>query len=523
MTFGDVNGDGLADLVLACPQGGSFGQGEILVVFGHTAANRVLHLWSGEAPAASIEGKAGGSLFGSWVLAPGDLDGDAFADIVTAGRIREDPIVDETYILFGRDAWPEVAEIYQELAQRTALARLSFGGGYARLAGDLDHDGFADFWMTAEERSTPQVAAFFGDSLRARFPEPAGYVFDLNGDSGFGDTASGLGDVNGDRWSDVVVGANALVRPMSAWIVLGSPDGFRETATLPELSAEGRVLRIRDTPADSSKIGYTVGAAGDFDGDGLADAIVVDKMGGRDFEGVAYVLFGSQDWGRKVNEVEVRESPARKLSLRGAYAYDEMGFAAGLGDVNGDGFSDLAAWTVRTGFERDPDAYSRGNMVLGTASPPGEILLRELSGYDGFSVTVLGGAGEVRSMAGGDFDGDGVDDVALRVILGSEDAVIVLFGKKTDAPFIRGDANMDGKVDISDAIATLGYLFLGGLERICLDAADANDDGEVNISDPIYLLEHLFLGGKPPPPPYPEAGLDPTADELDCRAAGPRG
>ncbi len=88
--------------------------------------------------------------------------------------------------------------------------------------------------------------------------------------------------------------------------------------------------------------------------------------------------------------------------------------------------------------------------------------------------------------------------------------------------FIRGDANLDLHVDLSDAITLLGYLF-GGLPLECLDAADANDSGSINISDPVYLLNYLFGGGSPPPPPYPERGPDPTLDLLDCQfyPAGP--
>jgi hypothetical protein len=50
----------------------------------------------------------------------------------------------------------------------------------------------------------------------------------------------------------------------------------------------------------------------------------------------------------------------------------------------------------------------------------------------------------------------------------------------------------------------------------CEDAGDANDDGRLNISDPIFTLDSLFRGGKSMPPPYPEAGADPTADDLFC-------
>jgi len=74
--------------------------------------------------------------------------------------------------------------------------------------------------------------------------------------------------------------------------------------------------------------------------------------------------------------------------------------------------------------------------------------------------------------------------------------------------FMRGDANLSAFLNMTDAIVVLRALFLGGPQLPCLDAADANDVGSVDISDPIYVLRYLYLGGPPPPPPYPEAGVD---------------
>jgi formylglycine-generating enzyme required for sulfatase activity len=84
-------------------------------------------------------------------------------------------------------------------------------------------------------------------------------------------------------------------------------------------------------------------------------------------------------------------------------------------------------------------------------------------------------------------------------------------------PFQRGDANADRRIDLSDAVAILQALFLGGF-LACADAADTNDDGEGNISDPISILNHLFLGGPAPPPPFTVCGPDFTEDTLGCDA-----
>lgn len=87
--------------------------------------------------------------------------------------------------------------------------------------------------------------------------------------------------------------------------------------------------------------------------------------------------------------------------------------------------------------------------------------------------------------------------------------------------FLRGDANADGTVDLSDAVATLTYLFGGGREPECMDASDADDSGVVEITDPIFLLGALFLGLRQILPPHPECGADGTRDDLGCGRSCP--
>ena len=77
--------------------------------------------------------------------------------------------------------------------------------------------------------------------------------------------------------------------------------------------------------------------------------------------------------------------------------------------------------------------------------------------------------------------------------------------------------NGDDKLDISDAVFTLGHLFLGSPAQVpCEDALDANDDGNLDVSDAVYSLFSLFTDGTPPPAPYPDCGEDPTGDDVGC-------
>ena len=87
------------------------------------------------------------------------------------------------------------------------------------------------------------------------------------------------------------------------------------------------------------------------------------------------------------------------------------------------------------------------------------------------------------------------------------------FGADT---FRRGDANVDSTVNAADAMSILQSLFVTPGPPDCLDALDANDDGEIDVSDSIYVLSFLFRGGAAPGWPFPDCGLDPTPDDLDC-------
>jgi hypothetical protein len=82
--------------------------------------------------------------------------------------------------------------------------------------------------------------------------------------------------------------------------------------------------------------------------------------------------------------------------------------------------------------------------------------------------------------------------------------------------FIRGDLNSDHRLNLSDAVGVLLWLFTDSPGIGCLEAGDANDDGRIDIADPVYVFRALFQGGRPPPPPFPQAGPDPTPDGLGC-------
>ena len=84
--------------------------------------------------------------------------------------------------------------------------------------------------------------------------------------------------------------------------------------------------------------------------------------------------------------------------------------------------------------------------------------------------------------------------------------------------FIRGDADGDCLVGISDIVFLICYLYSAGAPPSCMDAADANDDGILGVGEIATLISYLFHGGFIPPP-FPTPGLDPTPDGLGCASA----
>ena len=130
---------------------------------------------------------------------------------------------------------------------------------------------------------------------------------------------------------------------------------------------------------------------------------------------------------------------------------------------------------------------------------------------------------ELRTFGRGrrDDDEEAPDDEALDVVEEvAEDGGGAAFKllEPHDASFVRGDANDDGVVNLSDPIRVLSMLFQGGGSLYCEDSADANDDGVINLTDPILILRTLFdgnVGGIIAP--YPYRGFDPTPAELLCK------
>ncbi len=119
----------------------------------------------------------------------------------------------------------------------------------------------------------------------------------------------------------------------------------------------------------------------------------------------------------------------------------------------------------------------------------------------------------MRTMRGNSFQGT---IVALAIF-------VLPAGAYAQAHFLRGDANQDRVIDVSDAVFTLFHIFVGSPKALCLDALDADDGGTINLSDVIALLRYTFLDGARPAAPFPIFEADSTTDTLSCLPEVPGG
>jgi len=285
---------------------------------------------------------------------------------------------------------------------------------------------------------------------------------------------------------------------------------------------------------------------GDFTGDGLADVIVgpYDDLPARLYAGRGNFGFGTPVNLSRVSfsynvanadldgdgDVDLVSALNSKLSLylndgKGAFAvqvdYPTPPGPRGLevADVDGDGSPDILL-TVQG--EIPPD--------LGE----GELLIFVNDGQGGFARTLSLHPGYRPSeMVLADLDGDGEKDLMVMNEgwpSGTFPASLSFLTGLTRAPsspdrdvdgipdecqslhFHRGDANEDGKLDVSDGLCMLRFLFSGDLPPPCLEAADANNDGRIDCTDPVLTLGYLFLGTDPPADPGPPAEKPCAAD-----------
>lgn len=384
---GDLNGDGFGDLIVGAYQcdAGGLDAGRAYVYYGGRTVDAKPDLY--------LTGEAPGDLFGVSVASAGDVNRDGFPDLIV-GAHENDAMganAGRAYLYFGgptADSKPDV--VFSGEAAGDA-----FGYSVAS-AGDLNGDGYGDVIVGAYENSSRASGAgraylYFGGATMDNSPDLT-FTGDAGGDY-FAISVASAGDVNGDKFGDVIVGAyqnDFSGRDAGrAYVFFGGP----RADDRPDLTLTGA--------AAGDAFGFSVASAGDVNKDGFGDVIVGayhNDAGGVD-AGRAYVYFGG-----------TRPDARADLVLTGDAPGDAFGFSvAGAGEVNGDGFSDVVVGAY--GSDAGGSAAGRAYVYFGGTAP---------DAVSDFTVTgeaTLDNLGYAVSGAV-DLDGDGFSDVAVAAPFG---------------------------------------------------------------------------------------------------------
>jgi hypothetical protein len=436
-TAGDVNGDGFSDVIVGAHNydNGENGEGRAYVYHGGAGG-------LASSPSWTIEGDLAGAGVGFSVATAGDVNGDGYSDVITRGGS-----LSASAFVYHGGAGGLATTASWTVSQPAAVTSVA-------TAGDVNGDGYSDVVIGtpfANNGQTLEGRAFVFQGGAGGLATSAAWSAEGNQDfARFGVSVATAGDVNGDGYSDVIVGAtmfdNVETDEGAAFVYLGGAGGLASNAAWTAESDQA-----------SASFGYPVGTAGDVNGDGYSDVIVGAELfdNGQTNEGRAFVYLGgaggletSASWNVEADQAEARS-----------------GFAAATaGDVNGDGYSDVivGARLFDNGESNEGRAQVHLGSAAGLATSPVWSSESNLAGASfGFSVAPTGdvngdGYSDVIVSAAFYTNGESFEGGAFLYLGGSEGPRVAgwnesgsQFGARFGASVaVAGDVNGDGYGDV---------------------------------------------------------------------------
>ena len=351
---GDVNGDGYGDVIVGARfwDGGQTDEGGAWVFFGRAGG-----IPDGNTATADValEADQAGGGFGFDTALAGDVNGDGFADVLVGANLFDDAFADSGaafVFLGGNEGIVDGDALTAATTVETNQADAWLGYSIAS-AGDINGDGYGDVVIGAPRYDTGTsvdgaVFIFHGGAagIASGLDSSADtQILGQPNNSFFGTAVASAGDVNGDGYGDVIVGDPGYGYG-AAWIFHGGPGGI---ASGTAATADGQI----EANSYADAFGTSVAAAGDVDGDGFGDVIVgaPGLSHPEVLEGGALVFRGSAmgiPAGSEATAYSVFESNIAWLPPPFGYLMEFGSSVSGAGDVNGDGYSDVIVGSPRS-------------------------------------------------------------------------------------------------------------------------------------------------------------------------------
>ena len=439
---GDINDDGYDDVLIGAYWGAGADNarpysGESYLIFGHPSLPATIGVESLGSYGVKIYGANQSQLSGRSVSGAGDVNGDGIDDIlIGVGDHSFDDAPGEAYLVLGSESISEIDHLDLAVAGEFVIhivgADTDDNVGFSvSSAGDFNGDGYEDLLIGARNASAAENGSKKSGATYVVFggPElPAEIQLGDLGDRGFaiygreandrsGSRVSQAGDVNGDGFDDLLIGAhqadggrNSRVESGECYLVFGTSS---QTENI-DLSSDFHGVTIYGAD-EGDRIAFSISGAGDVDGDGFDDLTISAHRGDGPANktpdsGEVYLIFGNPSLARSI---DLADLDAAGIPLFGSGRERFGTSVTGAGDLNGDGFDDLAIGApVYHSSEREffgaSYVFFGSPMIRQSANDvfprPADIFVKGSRRWDSIGDSIHGG---------GDVNGDGIDDFVI--------------------------------------------------------------------------------------------------------------
>ena len=400
---GDVNSDGYDDILVGAygNNGGGSDTGAAYLIHGPVTGS--MNLWSAD---AKLVGETSGDYAGYAISSAGDVNADGYDDLLVGAYLHDTGGTDAgaAYIVLGPVTGTRDLSLAD--AKLVGVSSGDYAGHAVSSAGDVDGDGHDDLLVGADYAdggSTDSGEAYLVlgpmSGIMGLSAADARFVGESD-ENHAGRAVSSAGDVNGDGYDDVLVGAyqndEGGYHAGAVYVVLGPVSGTMDLSM-----ADAKLLGEQD----EDKAGWAASSAGDINGDGFDDILVGTRYhdaGGTD-AGAVYLVHGPMSGTADLGTADAK--------IVGAASEDQTGYSvSSAGDVNDDGYDDILVGAIyQAGHHTEGGAaYLLHGPVSGTVP---------LSPLNDIHAKFVGEADEDRAgcsvSSAGDVNGDGYADILV--------------------------------------------------------------------------------------------------------------